>query len=354
MVQPYIRSMGNISPQVTTGEGGFLNEIIDHEGLFLQHQAPDYDRYVNPREARRMSHIVKMGVAAARICLEEAGCEMPDAILTSTGMGCIEDTERFLESINENEVNLVSPTAFIQSTHNTIGARIALVMGCNNYNFTYVHRGFSFESTLLDGMLHLSEGNAKQILVGGVDEITERHHAIQHSLGVYRKDPVKVSEVLSKPATGFIPGEGASFFLLTNEAHPDNYARIAGLRMLYKPSPDDVKKAADELISFAGLSQKGPDLVIYGHNGQVNCDEISEKIRTGFFPETPAAVFKHLSGEFHTASSFGLWLAAMILKKQEVPPGVRYGDLVPKKPIQSILMHNHFQGSNHSLILITP
>lgn len=36
---------------------------------------------------------------------------------------------------------------------------------------TYVHRGLSFESALLDGMMRIWEGD-ENVLVGAIDEIT--------------------------------------------------------------------------------------------------------------------------------------------------------------------------------------
>ncbi|NJK84751.1 MAG: beta-ketoacyl synthase chain length factor [Bacteroidales bacterium] len=111
--------------------------------------------------SRRMSRIVKMGICSALKCLKESGVEVPDAIITGTGFGCIEDTEKFLGSIIQNEEKMLNPTPFIQSTHNTVGAAIALKIKCNNYNNTYVHRGFSFEHALLDGLMLLNEDKAK-------------------------------------------------------------------------------------------------------------------------------------------------------------------------------------------------
>ena len=39
------------------------------------------------------------------------------------------------------------------------------------YNYTYVHRGFSFEICVMDALMSLEEGK-KTILIGGIDEHT--------------------------------------------------------------------------------------------------------------------------------------------------------------------------------------
>ena len=158
----YIRATGNISPQKTFGHGPLLAEPIEHSGNRLTCVEPDYKDLIDVKLIRRMSRIIRMGVAAASACLQEAKVEVPDAITTGTAYGCMEDTGLFLTKMVEFNEELLTPTAFIQSTHNTIGAQIALMLKCHEYNNAYVHRGFSFESALLDGMMLLRK--KKQIM----------------------------------------------------------------------------------------------------------------------------------------------------------------------------------------------
>ena len=136
-----------------------------------------------------MSKIVRMSVVAAKTAMDEAGIMQPDAILTGTGMGCQADTEKFLNAILDNNETLLNPTAFIQSTHNTMGAQIALMLSNNNYNLTYVNRGFSFESALLDSLMIINEGKTKNLLLGGIDEITEESWLISTKTGMYKSEP---------------------------------------------------------------------------------------------------------------------------------------------------------------------
>lgn len=63
---------------------------------------------------------------ASALAMKDANVESVDAIITGTGLGCIEDSEKFLKSILDNKEEFLTPTSFIQSTHNTVGAQIAL------------------------------------------------------------------------------------------------------------------------------------------------------------------------------------------------------------------------------------
>ena len=132
-MEAYINGLSAISPQNTFSEDTLLADPVGYSGVrSLRCIEPQYSAYIDPMASRRMSRIIKMGVCSAMKCLRDAGISNPDAIITGTGMGCVEDTGKFLGSIFENEEKLLNPTPFIQSTHNTVGASIALLLKCHN------------------------------------------------------------------------------------------------------------------------------------------------------------------------------------------------------------------------------
>ncbi|HRN48037.1 MAG TPA: beta-ketoacyl synthase chain length factor [Niabella sp.] len=135
----YIRSASAVSPQASFNQ--MLSTPAVYTGDKLNCIEPDYSKYIDPKLIRRMSRIIKMGVAAAMEALKDAELSMPDAIITGTAYGCLADTDAFLSRMVEFNEELLSPTSFIQSTHNTVGAQIALMLHCHHYNNTYVHSG---------------------------------------------------------------------------------------------------------------------------------------------------------------------------------------------------------------------
>ena len=120
--------------------------------------------------ARRLSGVLKRALQTSLVVLERADCPHPDAIVTGTAMGCVRDTEAFLREMVERDEQLLQPTHFIHSTHNTIGALIAIRTGTHGYNNTFSHGEASFEAALLDAQLLLVLGEAEQALVGAHDE----------------------------------------------------------------------------------------------------------------------------------------------------------------------------------------
>src|SRR3954470_24014998 len=120
-----------------------------------------------------------MGIASASLALQQAHVDVPDSIITGTGYGCLDDTGIFISKMIENKEEALNPTPFIQSTHNTIGSQVALLLQCQGYNQTYAHGAFSFESALLDAVMQANDFADKNILLGGIDEITDISHSIQ-------------------------------------------------------------------------------------------------------------------------------------------------------------------------------
>src|SRR5690349_21305575 len=96
----YIIGTGAISPQSTWDVGQLLN-AKSFEGNRLTCLEPDYSRWIDVKQLRRMSRVMRMGAAAAKLALKNAGLEIPDAIITGTGLGCLDDTGSFLDKMVE-------------------------------------------------------------------------------------------------------------------------------------------------------------------------------------------------------------------------------------------------------------
>ena len=116
----YLHGSGCISPQQSWGGAGLLSNPISYSSNRLSSVEPDYSQFIDVKTMRRMSRIIKMGVASASMALSQAGIKVPDAIVTGTGYGCLEDTGIFLSKMIENKEQALNPTPFIQSTHDTI------------------------------------------------------------------------------------------------------------------------------------------------------------------------------------------------------------------------------------------
>lgn len=346
----YIKGMGAISPQKTWDDDTLLSQATGYNRNQLTCIEPDYTHWIDAKNIRRMSRVVKMGVAAAFMALKNAGIADVDGIITGTGLGCLEDTGIFLTKMIEHREQALNPTPFIQSTHNTIGSQIALLLQCQQYNQTYTQDSFSFESALLDALMHLSDHPDQQLLVGGVDEITEVSHAIQSRFNVYRKKIKNSLELFNSVEKGTVHGEGATYFVVSGTQGEHDIASIDAITTLYKPEVNVLRSSIKSFLQAAGTNAEDIDLVLIGKSGDVRHDFNSGSLVDELFPTSSVGLFKHLCGEYSVASAFGVWLAAQILHNHHIPDIVVYKD--GGRAIQNILLYNPYFGTHHSLILL--
>ncbi|QEM06744.1 beta-ketoacyl synthase [Mucilaginibacter rubeus] len=346
----YIRAASNISPQNTFGTQPFLSELVEYTGDKLACIEPDYKSLIDPKLIRRMSRIIKMGVAAGMDCLHQAGINAPDAIITGTAYGCMEDTNTFLSKMVQQNEEALSPTAFIQSTHNTISAQIALLLQCHQYNNTFVNGGASFENALLDATMLLYEGEAANILVGGIDEIMANSRAILKRMGLYRQHPASNFELLNTPGKGTMAGEGSAFFMLSREALGNGWAKIDGVSSFYKPrNTAEIKQQISIFLQSQNTNIHEIDLVLTGNNGDLKNDAVYEQLLRYDFANIPAINYKALCGEYPTSSAFATWLAAHQIKNG----ACSFVSDIDQTPLRKVLIYNHYQNIHHSLILLS-
>ena len=352
-VNIYIQAVAGISPQQTFDNTSFPETVIQYSGNRFNCVEPEYDDLIDAKLIRRMSRIIKMGTAAAVKCLQQSAVEMPDGIIVGTAYGCLQDTEIFLQRIIEYNEELLTPTAFIQSTHNTVGAQIALLLQCHNYNNTFVHKGFSFESALLDGVMQLKEKEMNNVLIGAADEITNSSHDILARFGLYKND-INGNDLYSGNTKGTLAGEGAFFFLLTTQPSEKNLAKLGGMEFFYQPeSKEAIEKNIVSFLAAQSLTINDIDLIVAGRNGDKKNDEIYNELEASVFVNKQVINYKHLCGEYPTASSFALWMASAIIKDESIPKALSAPSQLPSNKIKTILIYNHYLLEHHSLFLVT-
>lgn len=344
--------MGCVSVQ-NTFEDEFLENPIDYSTTNIIHALkPNYKDFIPPAAIRRMSSGVKNSIVASTLALKEADVKELDGIITGTGMGCIQDSEKFLDKMIEFNEEYLTPTSFIQSTHNTVGGQIALNLKCTAYNFTYVNTGSSFQSALLDGLMQVKDEGKNNILVGGIDEIADYTFKLYQEIGHIKKDGLDSYNVLEDKSEGCVLGEAAVFFVLSNERKENSYAEIADTQIINRLDINDVGGFVKDFLQQNKIKKEDIDAVILGNNGDVNFDSYYGEVEK-MFESTDLIYYKHLFGEFMTSTSIAVWLASQVVNKQKIPNVLFKNEQIQRsKSLHNVLIYNQYRGRDHSLILI--
>jgi 3-oxoacyl-[acyl-carrier-protein] synthase II len=351
MAKAYINGISCISAQNSIDDSWYFDSITPANGDYFNAIEPSYKDHIAPNLIRRMGRAIKMGVTTANLAIIHADAKKVDAIITGTGLGCFEDSERFLIAMLDNNEQFLTPTSFIQSTHNTVGSQIALIMKCHDYNFTYVHRGFSFESCILDALMLFEEGK-ETILVGGIDEHTPNFVTLNRRAQKLQLQDATIPIHLST-ANGVQLSEGSAFFLLSKYKSDKSIASINGIKTLYKPkSSEDIFEKLIVFLKLHNLTLSDIDITLMGFCGNQHFDTYLNELLPKLAIDTAIASFKNLCGEFYTASAFAMWVATKLIQKQQLPHSIVISGSEPKH-ITHVLVINQYVGVNYSFMLMS-
>jgi len=325
----YVLSAKQISVQQPLCED-WMTQPIEYQTPFNRSIDPSFKDYISPIEARRMGKILKRAIATSKEAIKASGLDSVDAIITGTGYGCIENTEFFLDALLQDGEQMLSPTYFMQSTHNTISSLVAIQTKNHGYNVTYAHKGISFDSALQDAVLQMRLGKINSALIGGHDELTETFYHILKKGGMMGQD----DEMCGEAAVSVVLGT----------KNDDYLCKLVNFKMLHKPTLEKLKAVAKDFQA---------DYILTGISGNHKSDEAYFAETKELFSDAKLLKYKHIFGESFTSSGIGVYVAAQCLKAGKIPAHlfVNPSEISDKKP-SKILIFNHSDGNNYSLTLL--
>lgn len=341
----FIHNISCISPQQSFSDIDLekLNESSENKLKTLE---PSYEG-IPLNSLRRMGKAVRISVGAALPLFKNL--KRLDGIIIGTANGGMEDCIKFMNQIIQYDEGMLTPGNFVQSTPNGIAAQLALTQSNNNYNITHVHRGLSFENAALDAAIMLKDFPENTYLLGATDEISNYNYNVDYLGGWYKKEIVSNKELYTSTTPASIAGEGAVMF----EVSGKKKEALAEIKAIHTLHSNDLSYVMLELSLFVKKNcHEKPDILITGENGDarfLNYYEAAEKLVE---EKTAILRFKHMSGEYPTASSQGVWLACQVLQQQNYPKHcLKKGSL--DGDIKTILIYNNYKGEQHSFMLVS-
>ncbi|HEY3451633.1 MAG TPA: beta-ketoacyl synthase N-terminal-like domain-containing protein [Myxococcales bacterium] len=302
------------------------------------------DAILNPPERlKRLGRGQSMALEVVRRAL--AACAEPPekgrgtAVSLGTSLAEEGDDILFLQKIIEFGEKGAKPAYFVNSVKNALASQLALNNGWQGENQTFAHDALSFETALWQGARLLCAGRARHAVVCGVDALIEFQEIHGHVAGHYRSDPKPIEPLAGFPRPcaqgpkGTVVGEGAAAFVLAAEnSSPKRQARLLGVRSGGAVTRYPKLIVADELAYVKdAAAQMGVDLgsvglVLMGANDDALLDPIYAGVFAGLKSAAPKAglgVYKHLTGEFATASALGFALAVRAVAEKAIPAEIR-------------------------------
>lgn len=336
----YIVAAKQISIQQPLTEE-WMTSPLTYDGGVAHAVEANYRDYLSPMAARRMAPIMKRALATALETMRQSGIGHPDAIMTGTSMGSLNHTEKFLDEMDRGGEQLLKPTYFMQSTHNTVGSMLGIQTKTHGYNTTYSHGAVSFELALRDAFIQMQLGRIASALVCGNDEMVDSYYALLAKTGYVG-------------VAGMCPcGEVSVSMMATTTASDECLCQVAAVAVGHHPTVERVAASLRRMLSEACLVADDIDAVFTGVNGNTANDAPYQHAAQSLLPKTPLAGYKPLFGENYTSAALGIYAAACCIGRGFVPSFMYYANKPQQAlPPRNILVFHQQEGKDYSLVLL--
>lgn len=336
----YIQAASQVSIQEPLSEE-WMNDPKTYTQQNVGAIDPQFRDFLPANDARRMGKIMKRALITAIKVINDSGIKNPEAIITGTGKGCLEYTEKFLDDMVENNEQMLSPTFFMQSTHNTIGSTLGIYTKTHSYNVTYSHGGFSFDQALLDAWIQIKTYRINNALIGGYDEMVESYFNL-----LRRAEYVGLE--------GMVPcGEVAMSMIVGTKVNDTTLCEISGIKIFNNIHINCLKIEIEQMLSSANMTFEDICAIMTGVNGRQDNDEYYKIVTSHLFGGVPILQYKNIFGENYTSSALGIYASAHCLYRRIIPDFLFFdGNDCKIKEKKCMIFLNHTRNNDCSIILL--
>jgi 3-oxoacyl-[acyl-carrier-protein] synthase II len=206
----------------------------------------DARNYMDFKEAKRMARFSQVGIAAARMAIEQSGLDLEKEDRTligcevGTGIGGFREIAEEIEAFTkagDKGPDRISPFFVPRVIPNMASCQVAIMFGLEGPNNTDTTACAASTQALGNAFRVLQRGDATVMLAGGAEANLCRFglasFAAMRVLSTHNDEPTKASRPFDAMRDGFVPGEGAGMLVLETLEHAQRrdapiFAEIVG------------------------------------------------------------------------------------------------------------------------------
>lgn len=352
----------------------------------------DPDRFLEPKEQRKVGDYIVYGIAAAEMALEDAGWkpttyeeQCASGVLIGSGIGGIDGIAENAMILKEKGPRRISPFFIPGNIINLVSGQVSIRHGLKGPNHAVVTACSTGAHAIGDAARLIQFGDADVMVAGGAEAPITRlslaGFAACKALSTARNDePQKASRPYDRDRDGFVMGEGAGVVVLEELEHAKArgakiYAEVVGYGLsgdayhITAPSEDGdgAFRCMSAALKRAGLAPADVDY-INAHDTSTMADTIElgaverlvgDAASTVSMSSTKSSI-GHLLGAAGAAEAIFSLLA---IRDNVAPPTINLDnperetaiDLVPNAPRErriDVALSNSFGfgGTNASLV----
>ena len=367
-----VTGMGIVSPVGSTVETAWTNILAGRSGIgpVTAFDVSDYpvriggavrdfqvERYLNPKEAKKMDAFIHYGIGAAVQAIQDSGLEITEAnaervgTFIGSGIGGLPGIEEGHSAFLKGGPRRLTPFYVPRSIINMVSGNLSVLYGIKGPNLAVVTACTTGTHSIgLAGRL-IAWGDADVMVAGGAEMATTPTglcgFAAARALSLRNDEPEKASRPWDRERDGFVLGDGAGVVVLEDYEHAKQrgariYAELIGFGMsgdayhmtLPPPDGDGARRAMIGALRDARID---PDTVDYinAHGTSTPAgDKIESDAAKTVFGEhayrlaisSTKSMTGHLLG---AAGGVEAIFAMLALRDQVAPPTINLDDPEP-------------------------
>ncbi len=353
----------------------------------------DPDRWMPPKESRRLDRNAQLFWASTAEALEDAGISYEEddpaalraGVVCGSGIGGINTFQESVDTLRQRGPDRVSPLAIAKIISNMAGGVVSIEFNLFGPNTCTVTACAASANAIGDAAEIIRRNQADVMIAGGTEagivEVAMASFSSSRALSFRNDDPEHASRPFDLDRDGFIMGEGAATLVLEEREHAiargaNIIAEVLGYGMsadgyhitLPRPGGAGAARAMQGALDDAGLGIEDIDYInAHGTSTPANDATETAAIKTVFGQrayEIPVSSTKSMTG--HLLGGAGALEALISIKAINdgvAPPTMNYEtpdpecdlDYVPNEPREmpiTRIMSNSFGFGGHNVALV--
>ena len=350
-------------------------------------------KYMPLEIVKRADRFVHLGLASAKMALEDSRFEADNedktrtGVIIGSGLGGILFHEEQMRVAYERGVDRLHPLCVPRITPNAVSSHIAIQFGFLGPNLVISTACASGTHAVGEAFRKIQHGEIDACLTGGVDaSLTQFTFGAYCALRVLSKRndaPREASRPFDKERDGFVLGEGAGMLVLEELSHAlkrnapiyaeiIGYAAASGAHHMVIPQPQGEDAAATMSLALKDANLNPQDIdYINAHGTSTHANDKAEtqaikKVFNAHAYKIPISSTKSMIG--HTIGAAGAieaLVSSLVIQNDIIPPTINYThkdpecdlDYVPnqarKAKVSRVLSNSFGFGSSNACLILT-
>jgi 3-oxoacyl-[acyl-carrier-protein] synthase II len=335
-------------------------------------EVPGFDasKYLGDKGLRTLDRLTKLAVVAARLALADSGLKKDNqfvalsqervGIICSNAYGSLEAITELNRVAKLEDPRYINPAVFPNTVANSASGYVSIWEGLRALNVAISDGNCGALDAVACADIHLAQGRADALLVGGAEAMHEALFLAFSLLGTL--DQPEHANLVGHLSLG----EGAAFLVVERE----KIARARGAKILAEivgygtsfespeegstligPSGDALGRAVLNALADAKLDPSDVDVVASSLSGLHRADDAERVALDRVFGEhVPIAAPKLVLGEtLGAGGAFGM--AAALAWLEGAPPSVMISGKAPESPTTVLVTSLGFYGNASAVVL---